>query len=102
MYVNKNLTGNNSISGVVNLTRLIIGNNVTQITGKNAISNTNSLPVLSIPSSVTDLANKAIKVADGPSDMHIYCSLSEADLEKISRLSTQVVHTTGPLPISQL
>jgi len=102
MYVNKNLTGDSSISGVVNLTRLIIGNNVTSITGRAAISNTNSLPVLSIPSGVTELANKAIRVGDGPVDMKIYCSLSAEDVAKISKLDSQTVYTTGPLPISQL
>ena len=102
LYVNKNLTGSYTISGVVHLTRLIIGNNVTQITGKSAIANTNSLSVLSIPSSVTQLGNNSIKVADGPSNMNIYCSLSSTEAAKIVKLSSQVVHTTGPLPISQL
>ncbi len=101
MYVNKNLTGNYSISGVVNLTRLILGNDITQITGKGAISNTNSLPELSIPSGVTQLGDKSIRVNDGPSDMHIYCSLSSADVAKLLIGLSQTVHTTGPKPISQ-
>lgn len=101
MYVNKNLTGNYSISGVVHLTRLILGNDITKITGRGAISNTNSLPELSIPSSVTEMGEKAIKVADGPENMHIYCSLSSTDVAKILKGPNQTVHTTGPKPISQ-
>ena len=102
LYVNKDLTGDDSISGVVHLTRLIIGNNVTRITGNGAISNTNSLPLLSIPSSVTEVGKKAIKVMDGPSDMHIYCSLSSENAAKIMKTSSQTLHTDGALPISQL
>ena len=101
MYVNKNLTGNYSISGVVHLTRLILGNDMTQITGRAAISNTNSLPELSIPSGITQLGDKSIRVSDGPINMNIYCSLSSTDAAKIVKISTQTIHTTGPKPISQ-
>lgn len=101
MYVNKNLTGNFSISGVINLTRLILGNDMTAITGKAAISNTNSLPELSIPAGITELGDKAIRLADGPANMQIYCSLSSEDVAKIFRSSGQTVHTTGPRPISE-
>lgn len=102
LYVNKDLTGNYSISGVIHLTRLIIGNNVTRITGRSAINNTNSLSVLSIPSSVTEVGNKSIRVMDGPSTMHIYCSLSSENAAKIMKSSSQTLHTDGALPISQL
>ena len=102
MYVNKNLTGDYSISGVVHLTRLIIGNNVTTITGSGAICNTNALTVLSIPSSVTELGMYSIRVADGPESLAIYCSLSVSNVSKILKLPNQVVHTTGALPVSQL
>jgi len=102
LYVNRNLTGDYVISGVIRLTRLVIGNNVTRITGKSAISNTNSLSVLSIPSSVTEVGNKSIKVSDGPSTMHIYCSLSSENAAKINKTSSQTLHTDGALPVSQL
>ena len=101
MYVNKNLTGDYSLAGVVHLTRLILGYDITQITGRGAISNTNSLPELSIPSSVTQLGEKAIKVVDGPSDLKVYCSLSSANVAKILKASSQTIYTTGPKPISQ-
>ena len=102
LYVNKNLTGDYVISGVVRLTRLIIGSDVTKITGDSAICDTNVLPLLSIPSSVTEVGTGSIKVMDGPSSMHIYCSLSSANAAKIMKSSAQTLHTDGTLPISQL
>jgi hypothetical protein len=102
MYVNVDLTGDYSISGIAHLTRLIIGQNVTKITGKSAISKTYALPLLSIPTNVTEIGNRSIKVVDGPTTLKVYCSLSAEDVAKIVKSANQVIYTTGPLPISQL